>query len=54
MNVSETYSSKDKQRLAFIALMLGFVAIMLVWRAIDLHVVSQAFLKLPAGSIGTC
>lgn len=45
MNVSETYSSKDRQRLVFIALMLGFVAIMLVWRAIDLHVVSQAFLK---------
>ena len=45
MNISDTYSSRDRQRLLFVALMLGFVAIMLVWRAIDLHVVSQKFLK---------
>ena len=45
MNISENYKSKDKQRLVFIALMMGFVTFMLVWRAIDLHVVSGEFLK---------
>ncbi len=45
MNISDSYNSKDRQRLALIALMLGFVAFMLVWRAIDLHVVSKEFLK---------
>jgi len=45
MNVSESYNSKDRQRLVFMALVMCFVAIMLVWRAIDLHVVSKEFLK---------
>lgn len=45
MNVSDTYNSREKQRLAFIALILAFVAFMLVWRAVDLHVVSKDFLK---------
>lgn len=45
MNVTDTYSSRDRQRLVFVSLMLSFVAIMLIWRAIDLHVVSQEFLK---------
>ncbi len=45
MNVTEVYSSSDKQRLVFIALIMGFVTFMLVWRAIDLHVVSKQFLQ---------
>ena len=45
MNIQATYSTSDKQRLVMIALMLGFVTFMLVWRAIDLHVVSKEFLK---------
>lgn len=45
MNVTDVYSSNDKQRLVFIALIMGFVAFMLVWRAVDLHVVSKQFLQ---------
>jgi len=45
MNVSDKYTSSDRQRLVFIGLMLSFVAIMLIWRAVDLHVVSKDFLK---------
>jgi len=39
------YENRDKQRLVFTALMLGFVTFLLVWRAIDLHVVSKDFLQ---------
>jgi len=45
MNMTETYTAKDKQRLVVLALMLGFVTFMLVWRAVDLHVVSKQFLQ---------
>ena len=45
MNVTDVYNSSDKQRLVFIALIMGFVVFMLVWRAIDLHVVSKQFLQ---------
>ncbi|MCI0507696.1 MAG: penicillin-binding protein 2 [Gammaproteobacteria bacterium] len=45
MNIADNYSTKDKQRLAMLALMLGFVTFMLVWRAVDLHVVSKQFLR---------
>ncbi len=45
MNMTDTYTAKDKQRLAVLALMLGFVTFMLVWRAVDLHVVSKQFLQ---------
>ncbi|WP_455221718.1 peptidoglycan D,D-transpeptidase FtsI family protein [Kaarinaea lacus] len=43
--MTDTYTAKDKQRLAVLALMLGFVTFMLVWRAVDLHVVSKQFLQ---------
>jgi len=45
MNTAETYTAKDKQRLVVLALMLTFVTFMLVWRAIDLQVVSRQFLQ---------
>ncbi|MGD8570114.1 MAG: penicillin-binding transpeptidase domain-containing protein [Gammaproteobacteria bacterium] len=39
------YTAKDKQRVAFTAVMLAFVTFMLLWRAVDLHVVSKDFLQ---------
>jgi cell division protein FtsI (penicillin-binding protein 3) len=45
MNMTDTYSAKDKQRLVILALMLVFITFMLVWRAVDLHVVSKEFLQ---------
>ncbi|MEJ2179541.1 MAG: penicillin-binding transpeptidase domain-containing protein [Gammaproteobacteria bacterium] len=45
MNVTDTYSANDKQRLVFTVLIIGFVVFMLVWRAVDLHVVSKQFLQ---------
>ncbi|MGD8886266.1 MAG: penicillin-binding protein 2, partial [Gammaproteobacteria bacterium] len=45
MTTNDTYSTKDKQRVALTALMMGFVAFMLIWRAVDLHVVSKDFLQ---------
>ncbi|KPJ93222.1 MAG: cell division protein [Gammaproteobacteria bacterium SG8_15] len=45
MNMTDTYSAKDKQRMAMLALMLAFITFMLVWRAVDLHVVSKEFLQ---------
>ena len=45
MNVTDTYSANDKQRLVFTALIIVFVVFMLVWRAVDLHVVSKQFLQ---------
>lgn len=45
MKITDTYSAKDKQRLVMLALMLVFITFMLVWRAVDLHVVSKEFLQ---------
>ena len=45
MKMTDTYSAKDKQRLVMLALMLVFITFMLVWRAVDLHVVSKEFLQ---------
>jgi len=45
MNTQHDYSSHDKQRLAIISLLLVFLTFVLVWREIDLHVVSKDFLK---------
>ena len=45
MKMTDTYSAKDKQRLVILALMLVFITFMLVWRAVDLHVVSKEFLQ---------
>lgn len=45
MSMTDSYSAKDKQRLVMLALMLAFVTFMLVWRAVDLHVVSKEFLQ---------
>ncbi|WP_455207551.1 peptidoglycan D,D-transpeptidase FtsI family protein [Kaarinaea lacus] len=45
MNKTDSYSAKDKQRLVLMAMMLGFIAFMLVWRAMDLHIVSKQFLQ---------
>jgi len=42
---SAQYEVRDKQRLAFTALALSFVTFLLIWRAIDLHVVSKDFLQ---------
>ncbi|HEY5603490.1 MAG TPA: penicillin-binding transpeptidase domain-containing protein [Gammaproteobacteria bacterium] len=45
MSMAESYSAKDRQRLVVLALMLGFVVFMLMWRAVDLQVVSTQFLR---------
>ncbi|NOZ54648.1 MAG: penicillin-binding protein 2 [Gammaproteobacteria bacterium] len=39
------YSNNDKQRLLFTALVLSFIVFLLIWRAVDLHVVSRDFLQ---------
>jgi len=45
MSEQQNYSSHDKQRLALVSLLLVFISFILVWREVDLHVVSKDFLK---------